>query len=421
MPKASDDAWLRSAAASDATKVEHPVVLPGSPPRLDLSRVSPQAMAAIQPVSQALGIRDPENQLKFSTSVLDLIPSALGATADLTSGGVAKATGLSGIFAALGEPVREAGYEGLGQSHMIGEMDPKSILERMLRVGGGQSLATLTGRGVAGAQRAFGRLPDDLTAGAYAGLPAKVAKPGILETAQRERVMPGPPLKFEGSQRADELFTASHAAEDATVRRIVQSAKPPVADLGELWSRAVDKVKTKIGRGLTADQQTQLAAARANGDPSTRGLAGADEVLTVKRSYDNRSRPGYLKIESGTPIPVTDIELQLNKAYADEARAWLRDNVPGLGRQMQRTKEIIELRPAIRYAERQPITASREGAFATARDLSLTRERMGKAALAVGPYARTFGNRGAVIFGSQLPRMVGGKLVSELDKKKEKK
>jgi hypothetical protein len=415
MPSKLDYDWLRQAAAAEATDVALPRVIPGSPPRPDLNKV-PAGFAALgEPQATAAGL-DPQAKLLAALKALDLLPSLAGGTADVMTPGVARATGASGLAAAAMEPVRELGYRALGQQHLV-PGDWRDMLLRAGQAGLGQAVATPVGRAVSVPQLLIGRAPEDFAAAAYGGLPRKLARPGIIKTALEENIVPERPLLFEGTAKAQAALNASHAAEDA-----IASGSKATAFKSSFAHAAEAKVLDKLGKGATAADRAELRAlADATRSeefrPGPNGMRiekplTTEEVLGFKRTYDAKQNQTWSRVEGGQPIAASPIEKQYQIALAGEARNWLRNNVHGLGRQMQKTSELIALKPAVQWAESQPIVGSREGVFATARDLALTRERMGNAALASQPYARTLGNRGAVKFASQIPRMVGGKLIT---------
>ena len=131
------------------------------------------------------------------------------------------------------------------------------------------------------------------------------------------------------------------------------------------------------------------------------------EVLEFKRVYDNRAEQVYEKMKNEKISPMTDLEDRFNKALADEARRWLKDVVPGLEPVMARSQKLVNLRRAMSHAESVPERLSADPIKTLA-----TRYNLSRAALAAQKAAPVLTSRGARLWQSQLPRMVGGQLTA---------
>jgi len=308
-------------------------------------------------------------------------------------------------------------------------------LGRAAMRGGLESVATGAGEALVPFTRMAARLPEDLGAAALApptrlGLKSAgpTGGPTGLQVALREGVMPGPPLLYKGTSEMESRLAASQAAERATVEHFEAQAKSsparelgkgvsrtvPEVNLSQIASKAYQNIVERMGPALKPAAKVELQSL--TDEMSTRALSNVEgrpieipqtpkDIWRLKRSLD--SPPTRERLRAAQATPKSDMEDAFEKEVANEARAWLRVNVPGLGRQMQRTSELMRAEPMIAYAESQPVVASREGAFAAARDLTMTRERMGKAALRLRGTARlaeTPATRGAV---RQAPRALG--------------
>lgn len=403
-----DAAWLRSAASSDATDVAKPVVLPGSPPKPELSRVPPTALATIGvPMAQA-GIRDPLAQLRLALTGLDLIPPVLSGAADVASPGVGKATGLSTLLGAGGEGLREGGYNLLGQNQYFGGGLP-GLLTRMRNVGFGQGAATLVGRGLASIPAAIGRAPQDLGAAAFGGVPSGKVEGNFVKTGLRENIMPGPPLAFEGTDKLGRALQASHEAETRVGKQIAAQNPGLTLSRADIANGAFQDMLDREGAAMTAAEYKELNALRkAAASEKVPGVPKdltVPDVLKFKQGYDRRLARLSNRPDPYAAFGASDVAERFQKAQADFARNWLHQ-LPPLSKNIARTQSLVQYADPLKWAESQAAVPATAGAFATARDMALTRENLGKAALAMRGPAATFGNRGAVMFASQLPRML---------------
>jgi hypothetical protein len=133
------------------------------------------------------------------------------------------------------------------------------------------------------------------------------------------------------------------------------------------------------------------------------------EMLEIKRTYDLRATPVYEKLAKDRRGVPSDIEQQWSKAIADEARAWLIKNVPGLRAQMARSQHLVKLKQAMQNAEAN-FPALHSGKQRLLSQV-VTRKGEGDAALKFGDALEWMGGARRVVPATQIPRMVGGQLL----------
>jgi hypothetical protein len=307
--------------------------------------------------------------------------------------------------------------------------EPANVGNAFLR-GGSESLATGVGEGLSAGRRAMVQRPRVL-AGEALAVPSKLAAKtrGAPDIGLREGVMPGPRGLYEGTAKAEALLNASHAAEDATVKALEDEARAasaielgkgitpsagPQVNLSELASKAYQRVVDKLGPALSAEGKKELQDAA--DELSTRAMSSvndrsieipqnARDIIRLKRTYDRA--PASIRMLTGADRIKADIASQFEKAVADESRLWLRDNVPNLGRQMQRSHELMKLVPAVQYAESAPTAAvTFNPVSALEKELS-TRQRRGIQALGARPFGNAAATPVARVLSSQGPRAIG--------------
>lgn len=409
MAKPNDDAaWLRSAASSDATTVAQPVVLPGAPPRPELSRVSPLALTTIGvPMAQA-GIRDPLSQLKLALGALDVAGPVASGAADIATPGVGKATGLSALIGAVAQAAREGGYRALGQDQFFGG-GPEGLGRRMLGAGVTQGASTLVGRGLSAIPAAIGRAPQDLGAAAFGGVPPSKVEGNFVKTGLEEGIMPGRPLTFEGSQKLGRALQASHEAEMRVGKQIATQNPGLTLSRADIANGAFQDILDREGAAMTSAEYKELNALRkaavSERVPGVPKDLTVPDVLKFKQGYDRRLARLSNRPDPYAAFGASDVAERFQKAQADFAREWLH-GLPTLSKNITRTQQLVQYADPLKWAESQAAVPATAGAFATARDMALTRENLGKAALAMRGPAATFGNRGAVLFTSQIPRLL---------------
>lgn len=447
-----DKALAQIGGGSDSTSVALPEVYVGGPQTFDTKRIGTKALVGLMAAQQGLSVAthnmfpstgDISGQLRAATGALDALPTGAGMAADIASPGVGKAMLFSGLASGVGELAREGGYNALGQGHMF-PGGPGSTLLRAAQAGVGGSLSTGLGRGVqAGVGYVAREMPGELAAHAMQTPSKQAAALGnVRDPFLAEGVPVGRKGTFSGRDEVAARLQGSLAEEDAITQAYhdrlhkdqppnlrggyeVGKAAPikanmgvyPRVNLSDFADRAYHRIATKMGAGMKPAERQHLtdlaneAASMRNhegGVPvSQESFMTPKEVLEFKRVYDNRAEQVYEKMKNEKISPMTDLEDRFNKALADEARRWLKDVVPGLEPVMARSQKLVNLRRAMSHAESVPERLSAD----PIKNLA-TRYNLSRAALAAQKAAPGLTSRGARLWQSQLPRMVGGQLTA---------